>query len=160
MKCDCGCGREVPEDYYAQKFYREARTRWWTERDRGYSSFCWIWDGATNCYGYGYLHYKGIHHKAHRLTYTWYVGPITDGLQIDHLCRNRDCVRPDHLEEVTIEVNCQRGLQAKLNPEVVRFIRQSYDEGNWSMRSLANTFSVSYDTVHSVINRKTWRNIK
>lgn len=47
--------------------------------------------------------------RAHRLVYELLVGPIPDGLQLDHLCRNRGCVRPDHLEPVTRRTNILRG---------------------------------------------------
>lgn len=49
---------------------------------------------------------------AHRLSYELFVGPIPDGYELDHLCRNRGCVNPAHLEAVTHRVNVLRGLAA------------------------------------------------
>ena len=69
---------------------------------------CWLWTGATSKNGYGqfwYAHQIG----AHRFSYTWFVGPIADGLQLDHICRVRNCVNPDHLEVVTASTNVLRG---------------------------------------------------
>lgn len=47
--------------------------------------------------------------RAHRVSYEWEFGPIPDGLQIDHLCRNRACILPEHLEAVTQQENMRRG---------------------------------------------------
>lgn len=71
---------------------------------------CWLFDRlASN--GYGYIKADGIS-NAHRLAYELLVGPIPDGLQIDHLCRVRNCVNPDHLEPVTAWENTMRSTAA------------------------------------------------
>jgi hypothetical protein len=59
--------------------------------------------------GYGYFLLDGKERPAHRVAYEWTYGPIPDGLVIDHLCRNKRCVNPDHLEAVTHLANVQRG---------------------------------------------------
>jgi hypothetical protein len=72
---------------------------------------CWDWQGeisSTN--GYGIAYYKGRGYRAHRAVYEVARGPIPDGLQLDHLCRNRACVRPSHLEPVTNWENTRRGI--------------------------------------------------
>lgn len=78
-------------------------------------SGCWIWTRAINAYGYGKLKYNNKHTSSHRVAYQELVGPIPAGLQLDHLCRNRACCNPAHLEPVTCRENLLRGdtLQAK-----------------------------------------------
>lgn len=71
---------------------------------------CWEWTGYVNVRGYGALKYRGKVLAAHRVSYELFVGPIPGGLQLDHLCRNRSCVRPGHLEAVTARVNTLRSL--------------------------------------------------
>ncbi len=77
--------------------------------DRGHSSPCWIWQGVTQSGGYGTAAHHGWRGMAHRLYYEAYKGGIPDGMDIDHLCRERSCVNPDHLEPVTHLENCLRG---------------------------------------------------
>lgn len=64
-------------------------------------SGCWLWTAGRNNSGYGKVSWMGGYKSTHRVTYTLLVGPIPDGLQIDHLCRNRACCNPSHLEPVT-----------------------------------------------------------
>lgn len=68
-------------------------------------SGCWLWQGYVGPLGYGYFNGE----LAHRLAYEVFVGGIVPPLQIDHLCRTRNCVRPSHLETVTIRENVLRG---------------------------------------------------
>ena len=70
---------------------------------------CWLWTASVDHAGYGQF---GVHPRkvgAHRYAYQALVGPIPEGLELDHLCRVRRCVNPAHLEPVTHAVNMQRG---------------------------------------------------
>lgn len=72
---------------------------------------CWEWAAAKGPYGYGYFSIgngRAIH--AHRVSYELAYGPIPAGLHIDHLCRNKGCVNPAHLEAVTQKENTLRGI--------------------------------------------------
>ena len=71
---------------------------------------CWLWTSAKNIDGYGIFRINGKNILSHRLSYELYIGKIPEGLQIDHLCRVRDCVNPDHLDPVTQAENIRRGL--------------------------------------------------
>lgn len=70
---------------------------------------CWEWQASTNGYGYGQIKRTPKNCLAHRVVYELLVGPIPDGLTLDHLCRNRRCVRPAHLEPVSPVENVLRG---------------------------------------------------
>lgn len=74
------------------------------------STGCWQWMAYQNNYGYGQFWWDGKIALAHRIAYQALVGDIPEGEQCDHLCRNRGCVNPTHLEAVTSAVNTSRGL--------------------------------------------------
>lgn len=88
----------------------EARNevRFW-DRVKKCRNRCWEWQGRRDGRGYGVFHFEGRSIPAHRYAYESRVGRIPVGLVIDHLCRNPSCVRPSHLEPVTIEENWRRG---------------------------------------------------
>lgn len=82
--------------------------RFWSKVDK--SDTCWHWATPQASNGYGRFWVDGHLVLAHRFAYELLIGPIPDGLQIDHLCRVRHCVNPDHLEAVTQQVNILRGM--------------------------------------------------
>lgn len=76
---------------------------------------CWEWTGTVTKSGYGVLSISGVRKRTHVLSYMEFVGPIPKGGQVDHRCRNRRCVNPDHLRLVTNKQN-----QENLPPESQR----------------------------------------
>lgn len=70
---------------------------------------CWLWSAFRNQHGYGMIRDEGRVVRAHRVAYEAFRGPVPKGLELDHLCRNRACVRPSHLEAVSHAVNMRRG---------------------------------------------------
>ena len=91
---------------------RTTEERFWEKVKK--TEGCWLWLGATTSKdignSYGRFYSGGKHVLAHRFSYTLLIGLIPEGLELDHLCRNTRCVRPDHLEPVTHQVNSIRGV--------------------------------------------------
>ena len=83
--------------------------RFWQKVDRRGLDECWPWRGALTNGGYGHFSVTNKSVMAHRWAYEYEVGPVPDGLQLDHLCRTRVCVNLRHLEPVTGKVNILRG---------------------------------------------------
>lgn len=121
VNCACGCGEPAPiaqrsnkerghvkghpTRYIAGHNNRKPESR---EVDGGYSTLCHEWLKARNDRGYGTTA-AGEGRLAHRVIWERERGPVPAGLELDHLCRNRWCVNPDHLEPVTHKENMRRG---------------------------------------------------
>ena len=88
-----------------------AKARFWAHVHMGGPNECWLWTGVTSK-GYGLMGAGGRKYRVHRFAYELLVGPIPDGLVLDHLCRVRNCVNPAHLEPVTDLENILRGERA------------------------------------------------
>ena len=76
---------------------------------------CWLWGGTKGDKGYGQFWNGNRLVSAHVRAYEYEVGAVPLGLELDHLCRNRLCVRPSHLEPVTHRVNVLRGVAGQAN---------------------------------------------
>jgi hypothetical protein len=161
--CMCGCGKRTPlavqgdasRGNVAGKPVRFARGHWANIQDHGLDYMidpgtgCWVWLKAVDDQGYG----SKLKGKAHRHYYEKHIGPIPQGLQLDHLCRNRACVNPAHLEPVTPAENTRRSSVAKLGWATVELIRARPDA---TEVELAERFGVSERAIRHVRNRTRW----
>lgn len=170
--CLCGCGQRT---HLAP--YTSCRMGWVKDRPISFiighhrrmspleyivdsETGCWIWQRAISPnpsfpYGRAAINQRKVH--AHRMMYERIIGPIPEGMFLDHLCRNPSCVNPAHLEPVSQAVNCQRGKNTKLTPSDVREIRRLAP--TTKHRDLARRFGITKAHVSDVVTKKVWKNI-
>ena len=136
---------------------------------------CWPYQGATDNRGYCFTKIggrKGQRVATHRLAVHLSSGTFPVEWDVDHLCKNRICNNPKHLEPVPHEVNVQRGDlmgntwakgedhgRAILTEELVREIRKLYATGAYTQKQLGQQFNVTATTIGHVVNRFTWAHL-
>jgi hypothetical protein len=98
---------------------------------------CWNWQGKPDTEGYGEVRISSQLYKAHVYYYQIFEGVIPEGLELDHLCRNRICVNPKHLEPVTHQVNVLRGK----SPQSINALKTHCIHGH--ILSVENTYESS-----------------
>lgn len=140
--------------------HRVFRDSDYKEEDRGHDTLCWTWQQHLDSGGYGAVRVKGRSLIAHRWVYeSVKKEKIPEGMYIDHLCRNKDCVNPEHLEPVSPAENTRRGLLTILDEDAVREIRRSRDK--ISKYDLADKFEVSLGTIENLwYVPDYWRGVK
>lgn len=139
-----------------------AAAHFWSKVEINGSAMCWTWRGHT-VNGYG--RFRG--ERAHRYAYRLHKGEIPDGLMLRHLCGNKLCVNPDHLEPGTMAENAADGIRlgetlrgsrngrSKLSEADARYIVENPD--GLTGAQLARKFSVSRATVSLIQSGKRWR---
>lgn len=139
----------------------EDHLKWkgWSVSDSG----CWVYDGATDGWGYGILNHKGRMLGAHRVAYAVWVGDITDELIVRHTCDNPPCINPKHLLSGTHGDNASdrgsrnRAGAAKVTVEQVLEIRHLRNTIDMTLQQIADTYGLSRDGVASIVYRKNWK---
>jgi hypothetical protein len=120
------------------------------------TSGCWVWQRTTDASGYGQMRANRQTAYAHRVFWEREHGRIPGGLQLDHLCRNRRCVNPDHMELVTTRENTRRGANARLSADVAARLRK-LRAGGMSIRALADLFGISQSHTGKIARGESWR---
>lgn len=133
--------RRTPHQRLNESFVREA-------------SGCWRWIRTRTTAGYGHFYFRGVYYQAHRLVYTLFREPVTTPV-MDHLCRNRACVNPDHLEPVTHRENVRRGAGTRLAAASVRQVYSLHAQG-LSQRAIGRRMKVDHSTVCRVLKGQRW----
>lgn len=128
--------------------------RVWPKVDKNGPNGCWLWTG-TKARGYGQMIIAGKTAKAYRVVYELVIGPVPEGLVLDHLCRNPPCVNPAHMEPVTQAENVRRGNLAVFTPEQVEEIKARLREVE-SMRVIAADYGVHENTIWHIAAGWTW----
>ena len=144
--------------------YRVSRARTMPHFDkRGVPKFdvdaasgCWNWKGYIAPNGYGKVFWRGRMWVAHRIIYAVLIEEVRLGMDLDHLCRNRRCVNPGHLEPVSRSENAHRGRGCKLSSAVVNEIRKRCAEGE-SQSAVARSFGLHSSTVNRIVHFDLWR---
>jgi len=118
---------------------------------------CWNWNGFKDSHGYGRVNIQG-EHFAHRYVYQQTRGCIPVGMELDHLCCNRGCVNPDHLEPVTETTNIRRSTVAKLTAVQAREIRDlGSSPGAMRYQDIAVIYGISFQNVGHVVRGENWK---
>lgn len=134
------------------------------------NSGCWLWLGSVNKQGYGNFWHAGKCWKAHRFSFTAYVGPIPDGMDLLHRCDVPSCVNPAHLTPGTALDNVrdmwakrrghpslgQSNGRAKLTGDGAQRIRDMAGVG-YEYSEIARRFRIDRTTVSRIVNRSAWR---
>ena len=149
----------------------ERYEEFWRKVDISKSDDCWEWQGRIVG---GYGHYVGLPGSVgvHRISYTYFNGPIPIGLCVLHECDNPRCVRPDHLWLGTKTDNArdrdQKGRKAvgerinraKLTADQVIDIRKSYAEGGVTTRGLGLQYGIDHAAIWRIIVRQRWAHVQ
>jgi hypothetical protein len=127
----------------------EPTTRFWSKVEK--TDTCWVWAGTMNDSGYGLFPFEGKNERAHRFAWALLVGEIEDGKQIDHRCRNRACVRPEHLRVVTNKQNQEHISKRSTNTSGYRGVTFNKRKNKWAVlvgHEGRNHFGGNFDDVH------------
>jgi predicted transcriptional regulator len=157
--CACGCLRPCGDQLLVNHHYGKTTRKQpqdYRIEDRGYKTPCWVWNLGINKWGYGKVKHEGKTCAAHRYYYEQFVGPIPATLdgeraELDHLCRVRRCVNPEHAELVTQSENIRRGELGALTTEQAQSIPVLYSEGK-SQRIIGEMLGVGQVQVSRILN--------
>lgn len=172
--CQCGCGQKTivstinrtDRGWIAgepRNFLKNHQNRKRNVPIEGYIvdtiTNCWIWQLTLNNKGYGRITYKGKVTYAHIHHWEKINGPVPEGLELDHTCKTRACVNPDHLEPITHGENLRRSKRTKLSLEMAEEIHKLNAQGI-GYRRLAKMFGVHRSTICHLITKRNRKDVE
>lgn len=116
---------------------------------------CWEWGERLYPNGYGRFDKDGKTYMAHRVVYESEVGPIPDGLNLDHICGNKKCVNPKHLEPVTQAENIYRTMPEQR--EKVVTARERFFSNSWTLEQVCEFLGVKRQAALDTLNGSRWK---
>lgn len=167
--CACGCGSPAPIAQRTNRQFGHVKGQpikyvnghqnkrpgpHWSSEDRGYITPCRIWLNGT-VKGYGTTKVAGRTRYTHIVEWEAVNGPVPQGCELDHLCKQPRCGEPTHLEPVPHVINTQRGAHVKLTRDAVIQICMSLEPP----AVLAERFGVADRTIRNVREGRSWRNV-
>lgn len=150
---ESGCDRpihahELCTRHYARrpvKLDEIAMSRFWERVDTSGQLGCWLWTGPLTSYGYGVLNYRGVRFRAHRVSFEAHTGrKIAADEVIDHICRTRHCVNPQHLRTLSSVDNVMIGISLP----AMNARRSQCDRGH------------VFDEANTRVNKRGWRDCR
>ena len=128
------------------------RKRFWQKVEK--TDSCWVWRAGVDRNGYGKFQVEGRNMFAHRVSFILSGRNISNGLVIDHICRNQRCVNPDHMEVVTRQENVRRGNSVKVDRSKIEVIKEKYKTGLFTQTELGNIFGISQNEISMIVNNR------
>lgn len=169
--CQCGCGEKAPiaaKSIYASGWVQGKPMRYiqghWAKTNMNKEEYlvtsdgCWLWQRSLSG-GYARARVQGRMTLIYKHNWEQENGPVPKDMQLDHICKNRSCCNPEHLELVTPAENVRRGKLSKLTVQDVREIKARSSNGE-TVAHLSREFNVHTHTVYSILSGRTWKDIR
>lgn len=119
---------------------------------------CWLWLGGLSAKGYGLYKANALTKtkNAHKAVYENLIRILLEGETLNHICKNRACVNPSHLEVTTLTGNNRDTVRVKLSLDKVRNIRELHSNGS-TIRGLSLTFNVDPKSIRMILSGESWK---
>ncbi len=171
--CECGCGghpKVSPENFKMFGYIKDQPRRFihghqnrvqgpdYEARDYGFKTPCWIWLKLKTLEGYARIVAHGKHRRATHAYYEHHIGPVPQGMHLDHLCRVHPCVNPDHLEPVPPRVNVRRGAKCVYTEDDIKSMIEMRNTGMF-YEDIARHFGSATEYIQAICYGKRWKGI-